>query len=614
MTARKRAQAHLSEARFRRLFESSRDAIMTVEPPSWKFTSGNPAAVTMFRAKTEQEFISCGPWELSPDRQPDGRASPEKAKEMIETALREGSHVFEWTHRRIGGEEFPADVLLTRVEEEGNVFLQATVRDITERKRVEVEITRLAVVAEVMAEGVCLIRVGDAAILHANRTFETMFGYAPRELRDQPVSRLNAPGVKGADEIATEIIAVLRERGVWAGEVHNRKKDGTTFWSHATVSSFADPEHGDIWVAVHMDITERKRVEAELRESERRFRQLANSLPQLVWTCQPDGFCDFLSQQWVAFTGIPEASQLGVGWLEQLHPDDRAPTLAAWEAAVASGAECRAEFRIRRHDGEYRWFDARAVRLCDSEGRPVKWFGSNTDVTEHKWAEAALREMSVRLRNAREEEQTRIARHIHDDLGQILTALTMDLYSIARRIETLGANADTGAICDKVVAATAHVDEALTTLRHIATGLRPSTLDTLGLVATLRHEALLFQERSGVVVQFALPAEKPPMAPEIATAFFRIFQEALTNVARHAGAARVDIALRPENGGLLLEIRDDGKGITLGELSSRLAIGLVGMRERAGALGGKVDIRRGPEGGTTVSVRMPRTVIEGEHV
>lgn len=126
-----------SEERYRTLFESSRDAIMTLEPPSWQFTSGNPACVAMFGAEDEDGFTSHGPWELSPEHQPDGRPSGEKAKEMIETAMREGSHFFEWTHQRLGGEEFPATVLLTRVQIGSHAFLQATVRDISRQKRLE---------------------------------------------------------------------------------------------------------------------------------------------------------------------------------------------------------------------------------------------------------------------------------------------------------------------------------------------------------------------------------------------------------------------------------------------------------------------------------------------
>ena len=144
ITERRNAEeaVRASEERFRVLFESSRDAMMTLEPPSWTWTSGNAATVDMFRARNEEEFITYRPADLSPERQPDGRASADKAKEMIETAMREGSHFFEWAHTRVDGEEFPATVLLTRMEYAGRVILQATVRDITEQKRAERDLRR----------------------------------------------------------------------------------------------------------------------------------------------------------------------------------------------------------------------------------------------------------------------------------------------------------------------------------------------------------------------------------------------------------------------------------------------------------------------------------------
>ena len=126
-----------SEEKYRVLFESSRDAIMTLAPPTWLFTSANPATIALFKVRDEAEFVSFGPWQLSPERQPDGKPSDEKAKEMIETAMRNGFHFFEWTHCQSDGTPFPAEVLLTRMEQRGQMFLQATVRDFTERKQAE---------------------------------------------------------------------------------------------------------------------------------------------------------------------------------------------------------------------------------------------------------------------------------------------------------------------------------------------------------------------------------------------------------------------------------------------------------------------------------------------
>ena len=126
-----------TEEKYRTLFESSRDAIMTLAPPTWLFTSGNQATVELFRVRDEAEFISLGPWQLSPERQPDDKSSAEKAMEMIKTAMRNGSHFFEWMHCHSDGTPFPAEVLLTQMEQKGRVLIQATVRDITERKRVE---------------------------------------------------------------------------------------------------------------------------------------------------------------------------------------------------------------------------------------------------------------------------------------------------------------------------------------------------------------------------------------------------------------------------------------------------------------------------------------------
>jgi two-component system CheB/CheR fusion protein len=132
-------------------------------------------------------------------------------------------------------------------------------------------------------------------------------------------------------------------------------------------------------VITFVDITEMKRAEAALRDSETHFRQLAASLPQLVWTCFPDGRYDFLSPQYIEFTGVPEAKQLGFRWLDQVHPDDRSKMISEWNAAATTGEPFKVEFRLRHHSGEYHAFETHASALRDVAGHIVKWFGLNTE-------------------------------------------------------------------------------------------------------------------------------------------------------------------------------------------------------------------------------------------
>lgn len=149
--------------------------------------------------------------------------------------------------------------------------------------------------------------------------------------------------------------------------------------------------------------TERQRMEQALLESEARYRALAESIPPLIWTCTPEGQCDYLNQKWVAYTGIPEQQQLGYGWLEQIHPGDREQLLNAWNYSVASGCDYNLEYRIRRFDGEYRWFKSSGVPLRDTAGKIVKWFGSNTDVQSQKDVEAELEQKRKELAQTNEE-------------------------------------------------------------------------------------------------------------------------------------------------------------------------------------------------------------------
>jgi signal transduction histidine kinase len=212
-----------------------------------------------------------------------------------------------------------------------------------------------------------------------------------------------------------------------------------------------------------------------------------------------------------------------------------------------------------------------------------------------------LRALSMYLQHIREDERIRISRQVHDELGQALTGLKMDLYWLSTRLPK-----NLRAVREKTKTMSAHIDSTIQTVRRISTELRPGILDDLGLVAALEWQAGEFQKRTGIKCEVTSELPEAILDQELNTAFFRIFQESLTNVVRHAGASQVDVRLWEKEGNLWMEIKDNGRGISEAELSNTKSIGLLGMRERAALLSGEVTISGAPGQGTTVRVRIPR--------
>jgi signal transduction histidine kinase len=212
--------------------------------------------------------------------------------------------------------------------------------------------------------------------------------------------------------------------------------------------------------------------------------------------------------------------------------------------------------------------------------------------------------LTTRLQLAREEERTCIAREVHDELGQALTGLKIDLAWLKSRMTDR-------ALVDRVQSVIVRIDGAMDTVRRIATDLRPSVLDDLGLVAAVEWQAQEFERSTGITVQLEVQAEHVDLEDICATTAFRILQETLTNVVRHARATRVKIALRVSAEALTLEVRDNGRGISAAEMASPRALGLLGSRERAIACGGELAIGGVRGKGTTVSLSIPLRRADG---
>ncbi len=279
---------------------------------------------------------------------------------------------------------------------------------------------------------------------------------------------------------------------------------------------------------------------------------------------------------------------------------------------IAAGQPSENELRVQRADGVYRWILGRFVPLRDESGKIVKWYGVSTDINDRKRAEQKLnaiteqlRALSARVEFAKEEEATRIAREIHDELGSGLTTLKWDLELIEEDlIQGMGGDQISKAR-ETIAAMKGVIDDTITVIRRVSAELRPRALDDLGLVAAIRWHVEQFEQRTGIITHLDSSLEDIDLTQQQSTAVFRIFEETMTNVMRHAQATQVDIKLEKENGELELTIRDNGRGITKAEKSDRLSLGLLGMRERANLIGGRVDIANGEGKGTVVTLRVP---------
>jgi signal transduction histidine kinase len=221
-------------------------------------------------------------------------------------------------------------------------------------------------------------------------------------------------------------------------------------------------------------------------------------------------------------------------------------------------------------------------------------------VAELKESSMQLQALAASLELAREEERTQIARELHDQLGQALTAMKFDLAWLTERL--IKKDAD---LAQKAKTITAQMDSMIKSVRRIATELRPGMLDDLGLGASIEWQARDFQKRTGIVCTVIMPAEELPPARTQSLALFRIFQEALTNIERHASAHHIDVKLSASPEMITLLVQDDGRGIQAQEIADLKSLGLMGMRERAKRLGGTFDIQGAPGKGTLLSVSIP---------
>jgi PAS domain S-box-containing protein len=348
-------------------------------------------------------------------------------------------------------------------------------------------------------------------------------------------------------------------------------------------------------------VEERKQQEADLRESQERFRLMADHSPTLIWMSRTDKLCTFFNRAWLNFTGRSMEQELGNGWVEGVHKDDLERCLGIYNAAFDSRTDFAMEYRLRRYDGEYRWIVDYGVPRFGTNGTFCGYIGSCLDITERKLAELSMHRLTGRLINAQEEERARIARELHDDISQRMAFLQIGLEQFEQRMLRLLSAGDRQSLHNL----TQVMSEVSSDLHSISRQLHPAKLDLQGLVPAMNSFCKEFSEKHGPRVNF-LHGDFPEQVPkDVALCLFRVVQEALRNIAKHTTSSEATVELSAQGEWINLSISDHGAGFNPESVQGKGGLGLVSMRERLGFIGGNLRVESQPPVGTRIRVRVP---------
>ncbi|MBL7744911.1 MAG: PAS domain S-box protein [Chitinophagaceae bacterium] len=478
--------------------------------------------------------------------------------------------------------------------------------DVTEQKKMEFSLREAEEKFRNMVErslvGVYIIQEGR--FVYVNPKLAEIYGYGQEEMIRMPVAAM-------ADE--EEMLKVnqnirLRltgEKDSVHYEIHGKKKDGS-YIDVEVYGSKITYKGAPAIIGTLIDITERKKIAEDLRLSEQKYRVMFDNSPMPMFMFRlPDFLIIDANEAAVRQYGYSHEEFLHMT-VKDIRPEEDVPAfikmarsytdgnLGIWRHKKKNGDIMKAE--VFAHSLLYRNQQMRLVSINDVTRQLV-----DRERLQQSYRE--IRQLASHIEEVREEEKIKIAREIHDELGQQLTTMKMDASWLYKQPELKGNEA----LEEKVKGILSMLDEGINTVRRIATELRPGILDDLGLVAAMEWQSQEFEKRSGIKTMFYHDEEEVVLSRNISTGFFRIFQESLTNIARHSQATRVSVYLYKENDGIILKVQDDGKGFDVSAISHKRTLGLLGMKERTMMMGGRYELVSEPGKGTTVmiSVKLP---------
>jgi PAS domain S-box-containing protein len=607
ITERKRAEEALqrSETRFSKTYNACPEPMALVRVEDGCYVSANQACLTTL-GLSAQEILGRTPADI-------GLWVHQEQYDRFTKLLSAQREVrdFECDYyikdKRIGHFLVSAEL----IELDGAAHILAVARDITERNRADEALRaseeRFSRAFNSSPQPIVITSLPDGRFIAVNQAWTKTLGYTPEETIGQDGEDL-ALWLRGSQ---------LRRLRAMVGKLHAvrdleltlRTKQGET--RYLTVAGEVIRLAGETYLLLTgVDVTARKLAELALRDTEQRYRLLFDHNLAGVYRVSVEGQYLDCNEAFATMFGFDSPAEIMAAGPLSLYPDP----LCREQLLTDLRKQNRLtdyEMHLQRKDGQEIWGLANLTLLKGENGAPDVFEGIILDITKRKQDEAKLAEsreqlraLSARLSAIREEERAAIAREIHDSLGQMLTGLKLDVSWLNKRLNGLHTE-NAPVLVQKTESMADLLDNTIQTVRDLATQLRPGVLDTLGLTAAIEWQVQDFQARTNIECEVWLCPEPKEMPKEKATALFRILQEILTNIIRHAEATRIVIHLLPADGALLLSVADNGRGITTGNLRDAKSLGLLGMRERALMIGGEVQFEGAPDRGTTVTVKVP---------
>ena len=510
------------------------------------------------------------------------------------------------------GKIHDVEIIKVRITEKQNGLsgLIGLSLDITERKQAEEKLRESEQKYRSMIErnlaGIYQTTI-EGKILTCNDAFAQMLGYnSHTELLNK-----NARMLYFSDADRNKLISILQKDGELNNkEITLKHKDGSPVYLFESCILVKDALSGEVTIeGVILDITKRKKAEEQIQEQEKRYRALVDSAPDAIVIADEKGIIQIANMQAEKLFGYTKAELTGMA-VEMLMPRQHRRRHKNFHREFIGERLNRPmgigrELIALRKDGLVIPVEISLSVFDGAEG--VLSTASIRDITQRKKAEKELEEsyQSVRLltehlQNIREEERSHIAREIHDELGQQLTVMKMDVSWLSHK---LGKTDE--AVGQRTEDLKSMLDQTVITVRRIAADLRPGILDDMGLGAAIEWQLSEFEKRSGVKTEFDKMKREPPLQGTVKTGLFRIVQESLTNISRYAKAKKVTVNLGKKGKQIVLVIKDNGTGFDIGKIASKKTLGILGMRERSFMMGGTYEINSAPGKGTVVTVIVP---------